>query len=92
MNRKFRLFRYDGDEFILVVPSTVEEYSDLYYEVSKMLFLQNEHWGQQGLAVSISFGNADLSEQDSIVNIVRKADKLMYMNKFEKSIVRSSNG
>ena len=62
------------------------------YEVSKMLFLQNEHWGQQGLAVSVSFGNADLSEQDSIVNIVRKADKLMYMNKFEKSIVRSSNG
>ncbi len=92
MNRKFRLFRYGGDEFILVVPTTVEEYSDVYYEVSNMLFLQNEHWRKQGLAVSVSFGNADLSEQDSIVNIVRKADKLMYMNKFEKSIVRSSNG
>lgn len=27
-----------------------------------------------------------------IINIVRKADKLMYMNKFEKSMVRKSNG
>ena len=30
MKRKFSLFRYGGDEFILVVRSTVEEYSNLY--------------------------------------------------------------
>jgi diguanylate cyclase (GGDEF)-like protein len=94
MSRKFRFFRYGGDEFILVVPAPIEEYGDVYGEVSKMLLLQDKLWKQQGLEVSISFGQSYLSDQESIVNIVRKADKLMYMNKFEKSMVRNnkSNG
>jgi diguanylate cyclase (GGDEF)-like protein len=90
MTRKFRFFRYGGDEFILVVPAPFEEYANVYSEVSKMLMLKNKLWKQQGLEVSVSFGQSYLSDQESIVNIVRKADKLMYMNKFEKSMVRSS--
>jgi diguanylate cyclase (GGDEF)-like protein len=90
MARKFRIFRYGGDEFILVVSAPIAEYADVYSEVSKMLLLQNKLWKQQGLEVSVSFGQAYLSEQESIINIVRKADKLMYMNKFEKSMVKNS--
>jgi diguanylate cyclase (GGDEF)-like protein len=92
LSRKFRIFRYGGDEFILVVPADIDDYSNVYDEVSSMLFLQKELWRQRGLAVSVSFGYAYMSEQESMVNIVRKADKLMYMNKFEKSMVGSSNG
>lgn len=92
MSRKFRLFRYGGDEFILVVPAGVEEYSDVDFEVSKMLCSQNEQWRKQELAVSVSFGNAYLSEQDTIINIIRRADKLMYLNKFEKNMVTSNHG
>lgn len=92
MTRKYRVFRYGGDEFILVVPAPFEEYADVYREVSKMLLLQNKLWRQQGLEVSVSFGHAYLSDQESISNIVRKADKLMYINKFEKSMIRKGNG
>jgi diguanylate cyclase (GGDEF)-like protein len=91
MNRKFRLFRYGGDEFVLVVLAPVEEYADVYSEVSAMLFLQNRHWEQQGLGVSVSFGHACLSDQESFIDIIRKADKIMYMNKFEKDMVKSNS-
>jgi diguanylate cyclase (GGDEF)-like protein len=91
MKRQYRLFRYGGDEFILVVPSPVEEYSFVCSDVSAMLFLQDKLWKQKGFAVSVSFGYTFLSEHESIASIVRKADKLMYMKKFQKNIVKNSN-
>jgi diguanylate cyclase (GGDEF)-like protein len=92
MRRKFRLFRYGGDEFILVVSAPAEEYSDVYSEVSTMIYLLNQRWEQQDLAVSVSFGSASLSVDESIANIVRKADKLMYLHKFKKNLTKTNNG
>jgi diguanylate cyclase (GGDEF)-like protein len=90
MKRKYRLFRYGGDEFILFVFSNQNECLKVSEEVSDILFSQNNLLKQRGLNVSISFGNAFFSEKDKLENTVRNADKLMYMQKFEKRTMRRS--
>lgn len=89
MKRKYRLFRYGGDEFILVVYSPEQDYANVCKEVSNIFTIQNNIWSENGLAVSVSFGYAHFSKQENIESIVRKADKCMYMNKFKKNTVRS---
>jgi diguanylate cyclase (GGDEF)-like protein len=85
MKRKFRLFRYGGDEFILFVLSNQKECLKVREEICEIIIKQNNLWKQRGLNVSISFGNAFYSEKDSLATIVRNADKLMYRQKFEKN-------
>jgi diguanylate cyclase (GGDEF)-like protein len=85
IKRKFRLFRYGGDEFILFVFSNREECLKVSEEISDIIIKQNNLWKKRGLNVAISFGNAFYSEEDSLVNAVRNADKLMYRQKFEKN-------
>jgi diguanylate cyclase (GGDEF)-like protein len=88
MKRKFRLFRYGGDEFILFVFSNQNECLKVNEEISEIILKQNNLWKQRGLNVSISFGNAYFSGKDPLANIVRNADKLMYKQKFEKNMKR----
>jgi diguanylate cyclase (GGDEF)-like protein len=88
MKRKFRLFRYGGDEFILFVFSNQNECLKVNEEISEIILKQNNLWRQKGLNVSISFGNAYFSGKDPLANIVRIADKLMYKQKFEKNMKR----
>lgn len=87
MNRKYRLFRYGGDEFVLFVPSFEKDYRNACDEINQMIYRQNEIWKKKGLAVSISFGHAFLSEKEPFENIVCRADQLMYKNKFSRNIV-----
>ncbi|MDP4083147.1 MAG: GGDEF domain-containing protein [Bacillota bacterium] len=84
LRKGYRLFRYGGDEFILFVQSSEEEYGTICENIRAILTTQNSIWKQKGLPVSISFGNAFYSKHNTIANIVRNADKLMYLNKFEK--------
>jgi diguanylate cyclase (GGDEF)-like protein len=90
MKRKYRFFRYGGDEFILFVFSDKNECLKVSDEISDILCSQNNLWKQRGLNVSISFGNAFFSEKDKLENTLRSADKLMYMQKFEKRNIRRS--
>ncbi len=90
MNRKYRLFRFGGDEFILFVYSNEKEYKGACEEINQMIHQQNEIWKKKGLAVSVSYGNAFFSEKDTIENIVNKADKLMYNDKFSRNLVGRS--
>lgn len=87
INRKYRLFRYGGDEFVLFVHSFEKDYRNDCEEINQMIYRQNEIWKKKGLAVSISFGHAFLSEKDPFENIVCRADQLMYKNKFSRNIV-----
>ncbi|XJZ26752.1 GGDEF domain-containing protein [Bacillota bacterium Lsc_1132] len=86
MKQKYRLFRYGGDEFILFVYSAAKDYRDSCEEINQMILRQNDIWKKKGLAVSISFGSAFLSESDPFEKVVMKADQLMYKNKFSRNI------
>lgn len=87
MNRKYRLFRYGGDEFILYVHSFEKDYRNACEEINQMIYRQNDIWKKKGLAVSISFGQAFLSEKETFETVVNRADQLMYKNKFSRNIV-----
>lgn len=87
MNRKYRLFRYGGDEFILFVHADEKSISLICEEINRMIYKQNEIWKKKGLSVAISFGNAFTSEKEPFETTVNKADKVMYQHKFSRNIV-----
>ncbi len=86
MKRNFRLFRYGGDEFVLLVFSENQDQSELVSEISDMLSGLNEIWRQKQLDVAVSFGYADISRHDFLEDVIRKADRFMYRNKFDKNM------
>ncbi|MGG5252780.1 GGDEF domain-containing protein [Neobacillus sp. SM06] len=87
MSRKYRLFRFGGDEFILFVYVNEKECKEACEEMNQLIYQQNEIWKKKGLAVSVSFGSSFLSEKDTLENSVTKADKLMYNHKFSRNLV-----
>ncbi len=85
------LIRYDGDEFLLVVPDVKEEkfLSELQQICDKIHEVKVPEYAQ--LQLSVSIGGV-LSSDETIESAVYRADRLMYKAKNQKNMVVSENG
>ncbi len=74
--------RYGGEEFIAILIGDVEEHLEIITEKMRMLvenaFIRQE---DKAISVTISLGATIVSEQDSLIDVIRRADKLLYQSK-----------
>ena len=81
VNREVHAFRYGGDEFLVVAPNCTAEHMD-----TLILMCQNRMRTlslKQGIEASVAVGKAwsDAGRDINIYNLIRIADREMYINK-----------
>ena len=76
------LFRYGGEEFVLLLHKTGAEQAEVVAEKvrEKIQSLQLEHEGNQ-IDVSASLGVAALDDEDGISSLIERADRALYQAK-----------
>jgi diguanylate cyclase (GGDEF)-like protein len=70
------VFRYGGDEFIVLIPETTENGVEKYLERITREFKNSR--------VKVSFGIAFWEEEVSLERLIARADKKLYKNKHQK--------
>jgi diguanylate cyclase (GGDEF)-like protein len=74
------VMRYGGDEFVCVLPDTVEDAAR-----AKMSWIQTE---AEKSAIAFSVGVAELERTDDVVSVLGRADTEMYAVKARRGVVR----
>jgi diguanylate cyclase (GGDEF)-like protein len=75
------VFRYGGDEFLIVMPDTNEEQSD--YPVERLMqAVENwNHTAKRGFEMAFSWGLASYVTGADVTEVLRQADRRMYQKK-----------
>lgn len=78
-------FRYGGDEFMLVLPESKHDESEVIGNRLKTSF--DRHWSEEWMLkadcphVSLSIGIAEFDQHESSESLIRRADHMMYEGK-----------
>lgn len=74
--------RWGGDEFLLLLPNTNEEEAvGLAQRISKMVEKRRYSYENQTLSVTLTLGVSIIRSDDTVGNIIKKADDVMYQGK-----------
>ncbi|MBR2943258.1 MAG: GGDEF domain-containing protein [Clostridia bacterium] len=79
VNREVHAFRYGGDEFIVVAKDCTEEHMDTLVIMCRNRL--NTLSRESGIQVSVAVGKAWESAPEDVYDLIRAADKDMYINK-----------
>ncbi len=74
------LFRYGGEEFIIICPNTLDR-AEILAEKLKRKIEQKMVIKNSDIKVTASFGIAELSSGDDLISIIARSDQAMYRAK-----------
>jgi len=78
------LFRFGGDEFLIVMSSAGEiESKILLGRIAENLNKWNSKKKEFDISISLSIGYALLTEKSDLTEVIDQADKMMYEEKFK---------
>ena len=75
------VFRYGGEEFVIVLPDTPFENASLVAEKLRVSIGKQLFWRKQPHPITASFGVAHLQPDDSLAQIIKRADIALYYAK-----------
>ena len=77
--------RYGGDEFFIIFPNSTEEMAERVIDrITSALKNVVLNVGKDEIELSISVGLCELSDENNLEEMIKKADKMMYENKKNK--------
>lgn len=79
-NTSYTASRIGGDEFVLLMPAANEQMVEsMIMTIEELLNIDNQYYSSQ--PISIAIGYATTNENESIDNMLKRADLLMYQKK-----------
>lgn len=80
MEPDYKIYRFGGEELVVIFPG--DDYEN-YYELMETWreTVHQRHWREEGLHISFSGGMAAWQEGDSMSDILKRADDLLYAAK-----------
>lgn len=71
-------FRYGGDEFCVILSNCTEKHA---HEKFEQRFIENLKCFEKDLVISIGYAQTGIESYDTADDLIKRADKIMYINK-----------